>query len=121
MQALPNVRQLRLHCELFYGSLSNPYIEVGQFSNFLIMALMCFCQEMLDNLVVMRQLQEVVLEISWNSEARDIIIWKVTQHLQNLYEQDGAKKQILVIDLSPLSLPLLRQTITIPPKKTPSL
>ena len=84
---------------------------------------MYFCKEILDDLVLMQQLQNVILEVScWDYPQTQVIyIRKVTQHLQNLCEQDSGKKQILIIDLFPFPSPPLYQTIIIPSKETPVL
>jgi len=85
---------------------------------------MCFCKA-LDNLVLMRQLQEVILEIHPRSfgQVLDAIIRKVTQQLQKLHERDGGSKRISVFR-APLFSPrsqYLSQTITIPPERTPAV
>ena len=85
---------------------------------------MCFCKA-LDNLVLMRQLQEVKLEMHplCFGQRRDAIVRKVTQQLQKLHERDRGSKRINVFDVSESLFPrrsrYLSQTITIPPERTP--
>ena len=84
---------------------------------------MCFCKA-LDNLVLMRQLQEVKLEMQPRcfGQVRDAIVRKVTQQLQKLHERDGGSKRINVFDVPPFSRRrYLSQTITIPPERTPAV
>jgi len=78
---------------------------------------MCFCKA-LDNLVLMRQLEEVklVMQPCCFGQSRDVIVRKVTQQLQKLHERDGGNKRISVFDVRPR---YLSQTITIPPERTP--
>jgi len=83
---------------------------------------MCFCKA-LDNLVLMRQLQEVKLEMHSRcfGQVRDAIVRKVTQQLQKLHERDGGSKRISVFDVPRFFPRYLFQTITIPPERTPAV
>ena len=65
----------------------------------------------------MQQLQEVTLDLlPCSAQLRDPIIAKVSQHLQNLQERNGGKKQIQFLN-APAHL---RQTITFPPNRMPT-
>ncbi len=76
----------------------------------------CSCKAALDDLVLMQQLQDVTLQMTpgYYAESLEGIIMKATRQLQTLYERNGGKKQIRVINSSFYSGSYLSQTITIP-------
>ena len=81
---------------------------------------MCFCQATLDNLLLMRHLQEVNLELpGFFRLDGDIIIRNVIRRLQTLHEREGGMKRLCLFYEPPSSSTPPYQTITVPPGLLP--